>query len=153
MVTLILYFSLDLNIKTNFQIKTIISTIGYSLTCFINDFILLKIIYHLSAQSVSFLIISSAIGNCIYGIIYAIDELKQKIGEVVVFFVCELLEILIILFATLVFDEIIIINKWELDKNTKKRIGDRADEETEYDNKIDDFPLLPNSNNMNNKTD
>ena len=70
-----------------------------------------------------------------------------------VFFVCELLGILIILFATLVFDEIIIINKWKLDKNTKKRIGDRADEETEYDNKIDDFPLLPNSNNMNNKTD
>ena len=48
----------------------------------------------------------------------------------------------IILIACLIYDEIIIINKWNLDYFTKKRINERAEGEVSNENKDDDT-LLP----------
>ena len=48
----------------------------------------------------------------------------------------------IILIACLIYDEVIIINKWNLDYFTKKRINERAEGEVINENNDDDA-LLP----------
>ena len=57
-----------------------------------------------------------------------------------------------ILFATLVYDEIIIINKWRLNENVKLGIINRGEYDTKYmnffrDSHFDDNQLLDNDSN------
>ena len=122
-LTIILYFSFSLDLNPNFSVETTLSMIAYILISCIKEFILLKIIDKISAQSVSFLTISKSIGNYIYGIIQLIKE--EKGGIEIAYFIIEIFGILIILIAVLVYDEAIIINKWSLNYYTKKKIMER----------------------------
>ena len=92
---------------------------------FFRSLIYLKIIYNLSAQSVSVLIIGKSLADLIVEIInYSTDDNKKTFLDIILL-IMEFLVILIITFATLVYDEIIIIKKCNLDINTKKGIRNR----------------------------
>ena len=129
-ITPILYFSFGLSSNFNFKTETIILMIFYTLTGFVKAYFLLKIIYHFSSQSVSFLIISESFGGSITEIIHIINAKEKKIVDFILL-ALEMIGIFIILLASLIYDEVIIINKWKLNENVKLGIMDRADSEIE----------------------
>ena len=110
----------------NFGTNTILVFIGYILFVFFRSLIYLKIIYNLSAQSVSVLIIGRSLAGSLSEIInYSINN-NEKTYLDTILLIIEFLGILIITFATLVYDEIIIIEKCNLDVDTKKGITKRS---------------------------
>ena len=124
-----------------------------TLTAFFRAFVTLKIIYHYSSQSVSFLRISQSFGGSITIIINliknGIDD-EWKIGLIIF----EIINVLIILFATFIYDEIIIINIYKLNKNVKLGIINRGEFDTLYinnyrDSQLDDNPLVDDDNDIN----
>ena len=117
----------------------LVTFIVYTLASSVKYYFLLYIIYHLTPQSVSFLLISESIADSIFEFI---DDTKKTAGEVILWIV-EFLGIIIIVIAILVYDEVIIINKWGFDKNTNKEIQKRSDEESDRGN----FPSGVFSNN------
>ena len=145
-ITPILYYSFGVQLDIHFGTENIIIIIVYILAHFVKQYFLLKIIYHFSAQSVSFLVISESVSGSITGIIdFFKDEDKQFFD--ILFLIIEFLAILLIAFATLTYDEIIIIHKCGLDENTKGGIINRAQDEmiklndivddSDFDNKRD----------------
>ena len=92
---------------------------------FVKSYITLKIIYHYSSQSASFLLLSQSFGGSIHRFI---DTFTKGIGDEwkIIFIFIEIINLLIILFASLVYDEIIIINKWRLNENVKLGIINRG---------------------------
>ena len=143
-ITIILFFSFNINLYSfHFDTEIIIAMIGYTLTNFIKEFILLKIIYFFSAQSVSILTISKTIGNTISYIILVIKNVKDKDEDDILFFTFEILGILIILFAILIYDEIIIIHKWNLERNVKVVIIKRMEIEMK-NNSLGSVNLIEN---------
>ena len=100
----------------------------YTLASFVKSYFLLKIIFHFSSQSVSFLVISESITGSIFQIIDFIkDKDKEPIEYLLV--IMELIGILIIAFATLLYDEVVIINKCGLNENVRKGIISRGEKE------------------------
>ena len=145
-ITPILYYSFGVELDIHFGTENIIIIIVYILAHFVKQYFLLKIIYHFSAQSASFLVISESVSGSITGIIdFFKDEDKQFFD--IFFLIIEFLAILLIAFATLTYDEIIIIHKCGLDENTKGGIINRAQDEmiklndivddSDFDNKRD----------------
>ena len=149
-ITPILYYSFNLDSKFNFDKLTVIFMIINILVGFIKAYILLKVIYNYSIQSVSFLLISQSLPYSIYGIIYVFKYVEEKNADDFILISFEILGILIILFATLVYDELIIINKWNLNKNVKLFIMKRGEDENEDMDNLDDMYLMPTiKNNLN----
>ena len=130
-ITPILYFSFGggLKFKPDLNlVKIIIALIIYTIVAFVKAFILLKIIYRYSSQSVSFLIIFQSFGGSVNRFIQIIkDGIIKDGGWKIVLILLEIIGILIILFACLIYDEIIIINKWGLNTNVKKGIINRGE--------------------------
>ena len=149
-ITPILYYSFNLDSKFNFDKLTVIYMIINILVGFVKAYILLKVIYNYSIQSVSFLLISQSLPYSIYGIIYVFKYVEEKNADDFILISFEILGILIILFATLVYDEIIIINKWNLNKNVKLFIMKRGEDENEDMDNLDDMYLMTTiKNNLN----
>jgi predicted permease len=107
-LTPILFFSFKQKLEFNFDIIVTITMIFYTLTAFLKAYILLKIIYHYSSQSVSFLIISQSFGGFISRFVKITKEEKESNEYKYFLIILEFIGILIALFATLVYDEIII---------------------------------------------
>ena len=127
-VTPILYFSFGLTWKISFHTENYIILVIYTLASFVKSYFLLKIIFHFSSQSVSFLVISESITGSIFQIIDFIkDKDKEPIEYLLV--IMELIGILIIAFATLLYDEVVIINKCGLNENVRKGIISRGEKE------------------------
>ena len=123
----ILYFTV-FKAKLFYQTWNIITSFVYILISFLKQTIIMKIIYIFSSQSVSFLIISTSIASSINDIIDFItkeNKGKNKIYDYLGFFF-ELFALIIIFFATMVYDEIIIVNKCGLNLNVKKGIQNRS---------------------------
>ena len=131
--TKVLYDDLDFN-----TLKIIMSII-YTLISFVKQNITLKIIYLFSSQSVSFLIISTSIAGSINDIIgfFRTKDKGSIQPYIYVGFVLGLIALFIIIIATLVYDEILIIKKWGLDLNVKSGIIERS--LTEIENTIEDI--------------
>lgn len=131
--TKVLYDDLDFN-----TLKIIMSII-YTLISFVKQYITLKIIYLFSSQSVSFLIISTSIAGSINDIIgfFRTKDKGSIQPYIYVGFVLGLIALFIIIIATLVYDEILIIKKWGLDLNVKSGIIERS--LTEIENTIEDI--------------
>ena len=155
MITPILYFSFKIKFEFNFaNISIVIPTIILcALASFIKNYITLKIIYYYSSQSVSILRISKSFGG---SIIRFIDIFRNIITNEwkIIFIILEIISILKVLFASLVYDEIIIINKWELNKNVKLGIINRGELDTAdmnifVDNQLDDNQLIDNESDNN----
>ena len=151
-LTPILFFSFKQKLEFNFDIIVTTTMIFYTLTAFFKAYILLKIIYHYSSQSVSFLIISQSFGGFISRFVIITKE-EQESNEYKYFLIIlEFIGILIALFATLVYDEIIIINKWDLNNNVKIGIINRGELEMKnlnYVNVIDNENVSDNVNDNN----
>ena len=127
-VTPVLYFSFGVKWDIYFSRENIITIIIYTLCAFVKSYFLLKIIYHFSSQSVSFLVIAESVTGSILGIISFIkDEDKEAIE--IILLIMELIGILIITFATLLYDEVIIINKLNLNLYVRKDIIRRGEDE------------------------
>ena len=110
-----------------FETYTILVYIGYIIFVFFRSLIYLKIIYNLSAQSVSVLIIGKSLAGSIVEIINYNTNANRNISlDYSILLIMEFLGILIITFATLVYDEIIIIKKCNLDIDTRKGISKRS---------------------------
>ena len=123
-----MFFSFGLTLDIHFNPARIITIIIYTLASSVKSYFLLKIIYYFSSQSVSFLVISESVSGSILHIINFIrDEEKDNIEIMLV--IMEIIGIIIIAFATLLYDEIIIINKWGLNENVKKVIIDRGEDD------------------------
>ena len=148
-ITPILYFTLwsgKIIFNENLG-KIALSIILYTLSSFIKEYLLMKVIYYFSSQSVSFLIISQSITGSICEIIKYFKSDESAIKSV--FLIIEIIVILITMFGTLVYDEIIIIKKCGLDTNVATEISSRArseinsisnfdDDRTEDDNEEDE---------------
>ena len=130
-ITPILYFSFHIEPSFNRDNLNIVipSIIIHTFSSFVKSFILIKIVYHYSFQSVSFLLISHSFGCSITRFI---ETFKKGIDDKwkIIFIFLEIISILIILFASLVYDEIIIINKWRLNENVKLGIINRGELDT-----------------------
>ena len=134
-ITPILFFTLD--VKDNFvfnpynhHIAAVITIfIIYTISSCVKEVLIMKVIYYFSSQSVSFLILSESITGSIYYIIDAIKSNKEL--ESILSF-AEIIVILIATFATLIFDEIIIIHKCGLDKDAEREIALRAEDDINY---------------------
>ena len=139
-ITPILYFFLWSNESFDFVdniAHIIITIIIYTFSSFIKAYLLLKIIYYFSSQSVSFLIISESLTGSISSIIKFFSFFKKR-QLAIITFVIEIIVILITTFGTLVYDEIIVIKKWGLDINVAREIASRAKIETDSISVIDD---------------
>ena len=140
-ITPILYFTLwkgNIYINQEYDKGTIVLVIIlYSLQAFIEEYLLMKVIYYFSSQSVSFLIISESITTSIMEIILCFKDNKSQ-NLKYLFFAIELIVILITTFGTLVFDEIIVIKKWGLNLNVAKEISLRARSEIKSISNFDD---------------
>ena len=136
-ITLILFFSNVLKFEFTFTFWNVFMSIIYTLISFIRQYIVAKIIYLFSSQSVSFLIISKSIAVGIKGIIdFFQSEEKNKV-EFSFALIFGIISIFIIIMGTLVYDEIVIVNKFGLNLNVKRGIHERA--LTEVESAIDDL--------------
>jgi len=131
-ITPIFYFFVWKNENNNFVFKNeltnaILMIIFYTLSSFIKAYVLLKVIYYFSSQSVSFLIISESITGSIYEIIKFF--MSEKYDYKIIILLIEIVIIIITTFGTLIYDEIIVIRKWGLDKNVAKEIILRGESE------------------------
>ena len=148
-LTIILITTKVFNDELNYDNLKIIMSIIYVLISFAKQYIALKIIYLLSSQSVSFLIISTSVAGSISNII---SFFKREDKDEIPFynylgFFFGIFAIVIIIFGTLVYDEILIINKWGLNLNVKKGIHERSLSEIEENiEEVDDDDKLLDKN-------
>ena len=150
-ITPILFFSFNIDLKFNTENISLVipTTIFSALAAFIKAFITLKIIYHYSSQSVSFLRISQSFSGSITKLINIFTNEISNDKWKICLIILEIISILIILFASLVYDEIIIINKCELNKNVKLGIINRGESEVKNINllresNLDDSQFVDN---------
>ena len=154
-ITPILFFSFKLKLVFVGNVSIMIpALIINALADFIKSFITFKIIYHYSSQSVSFLRISQSFGSSITKFIgiFGNNNNKNNIdrGWKIILIILEFISVIIILFASLVYDEIVIINKWGLNKNVKLGIIYRGlldTKDTFRERELDDKSLFDNDSN------
>ena len=154
-ITPILFFSFKLKLVFVGNVSIMIpALIINALADFIKSFITFKIIYHYSSQSVSFLRISQSFGSSITKFIgiFGNNNNKNNIGRgwKIILIILEFISVIIILFASLVYDEIVIINKWGLNKNVKLGIIYRGlldTKDTFRERELEDNPLFDNDSN------
>ena len=154
-ITPILFFSFKLKLVFVGNVSIMIpALIINALADFIKSFITFKIIYHYSSQSVSFLRISQSFGSSITKFIgiFGNNNNKNNIdrGWKIILIILEFISVIIILFASLVYDEIVIINKWGLNKNVKLGIIHRGlldTKDTFRERELEDNPLFDNDSN------
>ena len=155
LITPILFFSFKLKLVFVGNVSIMIpALIINALADFIKSFITFKIIYHYSSQSVSFLRISQSFGSSITKFIgiFGKNNNKNNIdrGWKIILIILEFISVIIILFASLVYDEIVIINKWGLNKNVKLGIiyrGVLDTKDTFRERELEDNPLVDNDSN------
>jgi len=127
-ITPILYTLNVLKFNFNFGTEIVTMTIIYIFTKAVREYILIKFIYLFSSQFVAFLIISLPISGSIMDIINFIRTKDKSQIPVYAYisFPFELISLGFIIFGTLMYDEIIIVNKFGLNFNVKKGIIERA---------------------------
>lgn len=141
-VTPILYFCLWYKDDKAFllvssALKMILTSIIYCIYYFLQDYIILKVIYYFSIQSVAFLLVSESVTGSISEIIkFFIEEKSSSSDYEIIFLLIEILIILLTAFATFIYNEIIVLRICELDKNVANEITSRGKSEI---NLIDTF--------------
>ena len=104
--------------------KRILIKCGFIFVAFLKAFFLLKIIYIFTSQYVSFLVMAEAFGgilNHFHDIFISGKNFNEKIGNSYSIII-DIISIIIITFGALLYNEMIIINKWHLEVNTKKEL-------------------------------
>ena len=133
-ISAILYFLNVIKFDLMYNTGIIIGINIFILEMGVREYIIIKFIYLYSSQSVSFLIISQNIAVSLIDIINFIKERdKSDIGfQVYLSFPFEIIALILIIFSTSVYDEIIIINKCGLNSNVKRGIYERAQSDIEF---------------------
>ena len=131
-LTPILYYTLWFNEDETFTLVSnttniIIISVIYCIYYFLQDYIILKVIYYFSVQSVAFLLVSESVTSSISEIIkYFTVEQKNSDVYKIVFLSIDIIIIFLTAFATFIYNEIIVIKVWGLDKNVASAITSRA---------------------------
>ena len=129
-ITPILYGTIWINDNESFKLVSDLTNmitliVIYVSSSFIKSYLLLKVIYYFSSQSVSFLLISESITGSITEIINFFSSGDSDYANII-FLTIDIIIILLTSFGTLVYNEIIVIKKWGLDKNVAREITSRA---------------------------
>ena len=129
-ITPILYGTIWINDNESFKLVSDLTNmitliVIYVSSSFIKSYLLLKVIYYFSSQSVSFLLISESITGSITEIINFFSSDDSNYVNII-FLTIDILIILLTSFGTLVYNEIIVLKKWGLDKNVAREITKRA---------------------------
>ena len=137
--TIIFYLTNIIHFNLSYNTGNIIMSIIYILSSFIKKYITVKLIYYFSSQSVSFLIISQSMASSIQDIITFFETSDKSIiaSYNYLIFVFGIIAVIIIIIGTMVYDEIIVINKWGLNLNVKRGIHERS--LSEIENIIEEF--------------
>ena len=114
--------------------------IGLVIIIFAKSFSLMKIIDKFTAQYVSFIIVAESFGDTLSSIYdyFSGDENHNVVNLIA--YIIDIFSLTLILFSTLLYNEIIIINKWGISEYTKENLINNATKEM-----ID--ILNPNDNN------
>ena len=124
-MTTILYLTSNLNFSIDiFSRKLAISAPLYIVSCFIKAILLLIVIYNFSSQSVSFLIISESFAGSIKEIIDFFNKDKNKTS--IAISIIEMILVILIGIATMIYEEIIVIRLCGLEKDVREEISNRA---------------------------
>ena len=119
--------NLDYNNK-NIPLIILIKSI-HIIIYFVKAFCLMKIIYIYTSQYVSFLVVSESFAatvNLLINITYG----KQSIySKNVIYIIIEILSLIIVSFGTLMYNEIIVINKWGLHEKTRNYLLFKGEED------------------------
>ena len=126
--------------------------IFYTLAAFVKAYILLKIIYCYSSQSVSFLLIIQSFAGIMLRLTKIFETNYGTLYSKCLILIVEFIGISMILIAALIYDEIIIINKFRLNENVSSKITYRGELEMRrlgsIDSQIsDNQSILSNENN------
>ena len=126
-VSPILYFTSKLNfdniIKTDLKMRIFIN-FGFLMLIFFKAFCLMRVIDIFNAQFVSFIVIAELFAgtlNNFYNFIHLENSEKENMKDKHRFTI-EIISLIIIMFGTLVYNEMIIINRCNLNSNTKNGI-------------------------------
>ena len=113
-----------------FSSKLALAGTIYIITNCVKYFLLLNVIYNYSSNSVSFLIISESLAGTINEIVNFFKE-KQKMSRStnIGVSIIEIILVFVIGIVTMIYDEIIVINKCGLDKNVRDSIDKRGIED------------------------
>ena len=130
--SLILFLTkkLEINYEPEHIIYIILIKLAHTVVLSIKAFCLMQAIYIYTSQYVSFLVISESFGATVNLLINIISgEDYPKIYENNIFIIAEIISIIIIIFGTLMYNEMIIVNKFGLEENTKRglHIKEKAD--------------------------
>ena len=90
--------------------------------------LLLNVVYYYTPQSVSFLIISESFAGSFHEIINFIKSEEKKDLSILIS-IFEIILVILIGIATLVYEEIIVINRCGLERNVEEAIIDRGHED------------------------
>jgi len=147
-VTPILSLSFGKELKFSSEPQKIIFNIFFVLQNFFNNYIKLKLISHFSVQCVTFLI------TCRNVILPLIRIMRNKMIKVELL-ILYIIGTFIIVFSLLVYDEIIIINKYGLNHNVKRIIQQRASQDMkDMENLLkDDKTIIPSKTYENDDSD
>ena len=127
-ITPLLYYTGVIIFDLLYSYQLIIGICIYIIETFVREYIIIKIIYLFSSQSVAFLVISHSMSASLVDIINFIrteDKSNIKVYSFISF-PLEIIALIIIIFATAIYDEVIIIHKYGLDSNVKRGIIERS---------------------------
>ena len=114
----ILYFSkfknVDYNPFENGLSQTILMISFITICSFFKSFIIMKVIYIFTPQHVSFL-------NLVFSL-YELIACRISNEDNIFVLLCDIMILLLIIISTLIFNEMIIINAWGLNENTRKEL-------------------------------
>ncbi len=112
----ILYFSkfknFDYNPFENELSQTIIMISFITICSFFKSFIIMKVIYIFTPQHVSFLYLVFSL--------YELIVCRISHEDNIYVLLCDIMILLLIIISTLIFNEMIIVNAWGLNENTRK---------------------------------
>ena len=139
-ISLILFLTGKLTFTFNYDenfIKIFLFKIVKIFISFTKSFCLMKIIYIFTSQCVSFLIVSESLAGTLNFLIN-INITEENIPfNKEMFLTIELLSLLFVIFGTLMYNEMIIINKCGLQENTKNGLLIKERKESQSTIKID----------------
>jgi len=151
-ISFILFLTGILNLEDLKNMENIYSAVIFKILniiiYFIQAFCLMKVIYIFTSQYVSFLIVSESLAGTLNFLININNMNKTTPINEEIYLTIELLSLFIVIFGTLMYNEMIIINKWGLQENTKKGLLLKEQKES---NTINVVPVEDNDEDNNNE--
>ena len=118
-----------------FSSKLALAGTIYIITNCVKYFLLLNVIYNYSSNSVSFLIISESLAGTINEIInFFKEKTNMSHNTNIIISIVEIILVFLIGILTMIYDEIIVINKCGLGENVRDRIDKRGIEDKDWAN-------------------